>query len=102
MTFGNRKWCRFGTESKTATVGNDYVQQLVDGVICYTGEPSVLHGRAKGAEDSKKISKVEFYDKKGQFDQEGPSLWYAPGNAFSRRGKANSCGESKESVQAIW
>ena len=32
---------------KTATVGNDYVQSLIDGVIYYTGEPSVLHHRAK-------------------------------------------------------
>ena len=52
---------------KTATVGNDYVQQLVDGVIYYTGEPSVLHNRAKKAQKTAKKrmkSSSSSYDKK--------------------------------------
>jgi hypothetical protein len=45
---------------KTATVGNDYVQSLIDGVIYYTGEPSVLHHRAKKVQKIlKKLSKKQ-------------------------------------------
>ena len=45
---------------KTATVGNDYVQSLIDGVIYYTGEPSVLHHRAKKVQKTvRKMSKQQ-------------------------------------------
>ena len=52
---------------KAATVGNDYVQQLVDGVIYYTGEPSVLHNRAEKAQKTAKnlIKSPSSYDKNG-------------------------------------
>ena len=56
---------------KTATVGNDYVQQLVDGVIYYTGEPSVLHNQAKKAQ---KTAKKRMKSSSSSYDKDGPVI----------------------------
>ena len=87
---------------KTATVGNDYVQQLVDGVIYYTGEPSVLHNRAKKAQKmaKKRIKSSSSYDKKMDTSIKNDPVYKGmlETTDFSEEIKQTGVGESKEEL----